>query len=129
MGLLGLIVGVLMVATLLMIVSLFVPDFQIDEFGAAITAAGIAALLETGAQLVIALLAAAPSYSAWVAYVLMVVISTVVLAMGITFSPKIRAGLTSTLIVAVVVSAVHSGLIFAIVPLLGGYIALQGPPK
>ena len=119
--------SVFMVGALLLIVALFLPDFEIHDIASAFSAAGIAYMLEYAAQFVIGLVAPAPSYAPWIAYLLMVVLSTVALAIGILSTPKIRAGLSSALLAAVVVSALTSALTFVIAPLLGGYVPLVGP--
>ena len=56
----------------------------------------------------------------WLKFVGRVVLSSVTLGLGIMFAPKIRASFRSTIIAAVAVSVVVSGVMAGIAPLLVG---------
>lgn len=114
--------GVMLVAALLMMMSLFLPDLEIIHFESAIAAAVISYLLgnlvAAALLVIISLGEPSPWNIGWLNYVGRLVLSSVTLALGIMFAPKIRASLRSTIVAAVVVSLVTSGVMAAIAPLL-----------
>ena len=103
-------------------VSSVLPDFEVDGAGPAFIAALIASVLGLPVQLVATpVVAPYVSNGGWLAYVVSPAISAATLAVGITLTPGIKAGLLNTLLAAVLVSAAISGLMFVIVPLLAGF--------